>query len=186
MSGESHTAFYNGMPNKKTESTQGCSDQVYQNFLESIQQSFHQSISNGEQIFKTRSGKDLFEIFLKHIPSEYRQHYNCNTCRSFMKKYGGLVIINKDGNKIPIMWDMKFAPTFFSKSIIYIYNTVRKANINGVFYSDKSVLGFPETAKKMDQSGKVWKHMAVTGCPVHSKAFKTVIKQINSLLTEMR
>lgn len=69
----------------------------YNELLKSIRDRFS-SFANSDtkqMLYTTDGTKDLYDILLRSIPEEARQHYNCNTCRHFVNKYGGLVVIDQ-------------------------------------------------------------------------------------------
>ena len=118
-----------------------------------IKKSFNESIENHEVLFTTDCG-DLFDIFLENLPKETRQHYNCNTCRNFVNRYGGLVTIDKDGCICPVMWSSgNVWPAFFYKSISAMVNVINDSRVNGMFVTSEKRLGMPKTG--------VWTHMSV-------------------------
>jgi hypothetical protein len=50
--------------------------------------------------------RKLYDYFLSALPKEMRQQYNCNACRAFMRRYGGLVVIDDDNGELhPLLWD---------------------------------------------------------------------------------
>lgn len=126
----------------------------YEALLEYIKKSFNECINDAESLFTT-DAKNLYDIFLNNLPYEARQHYNCNTCRNFVERYGNLVTISKHGIKHPVMWTFTTtACPFFTNAIIALYDTVRAAKVTGVFIPDQHKLGVPRTGE--------WTHMAVT------------------------
>lgn len=119
--------------------------------LMGIRQAFDVSISENEPLFTTNVD-NLYDIFLMNLPAEARQHYNCNACRSFVNRYGGLVTINEDGFTHPVMWGFD-CPAFFNKAILAVDNAVRNAKVTGVFIPSERTLGIPRTNE--------WTHMYV-------------------------
>lgn len=39
--------------------------------------------------------EEVWSTYINNIPTEYRQHYNCNCCKNFIKRYGNLVTLTK-------------------------------------------------------------------------------------------
>ena len=69
-------------------------DQQYTLFLKSIRDRFDAVIKDGRPLFLAASTLDdgpLYDTFLRGLPAERRQHYNCNACRRFVEKFGRLV-----------------------------------------------------------------------------------------------
>jgi hypothetical protein len=100
---------------------------------------------HGKKVFTTDSGK-LFVLFLKYLPEEFRQYYNCNCCKAFVNKYAGLVSIEDDGTLHPIMWKLyDETPNFFRRSIEAIREQVIHSTVTGVFYTNEDILGTHES-----------------------------------------
>lgn len=117
------------------------SDDGYKSLLQCIERSFAEAVKQdgSEPLFRT-DAQDLFELFLDCLPAEARQEYNCNTCRSFVNHYGGLVHIDNHGNNHPVMW--KYIPEgIFTRPVQVIRDKVRDAHVIGVFLTDKEELG---------------------------------------------
>lgn len=124
----------------------------YEHLLACIRQSFTEAVKEGkEPLFRT-DATGLYDKFLMNLPSEVRQHYNCNACRSFVNRYGGLVRIDGKGVIHPVMWTYA-SVGIFGQALHEIYETVKNAKVIGVFLTDKKTLGLPENDG--------WHHMAV-------------------------
>ena len=117
-----------------------------------IRESFKEAIEDDNEPLFTTNAEDLFEVFLYNIPAHARQHYNCNACRNFISRYGGLVTIDDDGYKYPVMWNFSY-PEFFNKAIRAVYDAVENAKVTGMFITSNRRLGTPKTGP--------WTHMAV-------------------------
>jgi hypothetical protein len=104
------------------------------------------------KLFRTASS-GLFDAFLAGLPAgDTRQHYTCNTCRSFFNHFGGLVTIGEDGRTEPALWGFE-APMTFAASVGTVHSLVRAAKVTGVFLSGKYQWGTPMTGK--------WSHIHV-------------------------
>lgn len=107
----------------------------------------------------------LFGAFLGGIPSEHRQHYTCNTCSQFVNTYGGLVTIGEDGKARSAIWQIDTSSSF-NAAIAAMTAKAERANVTGVFYSDKKVWGTPTTGE--------WHHMSVV--PPANLVFNSRVK----------
>lgn len=143
----------------------------YGELLAGIRQEFDKSTKDGSTpLFTTNTG-DLYGLLLDGIPEEARQHYNCNACRHFVNRYGGLVKIDeKTGKQTPVMWPEK-APAFFSEAVKKIRRKVSAATVTGVFITSERQLGTPVTGS--------WEHMAVKipESMVHHKRLKNAFQE---------
>ena len=106
----------------------------------------------------------LFDVFLGALPDEHRQHYTCHACRRFIEAYGGLVTISERGVTQSAVWPTD-VPLFFAAAVDAMLRLVSKANVTGVFLSDKSTWGTPVTGE--------WTHFAIKQAPVYRHQLKT-------------
>ena len=62
----------------------------YNELLKSIRDRFDSLVNSDTKrmLYTTEATQDLYDIILRSIPEEARQHYNCNTCRHFVNKIG--------------------------------------------------------------------------------------------------
>lgn len=125
----------------------------YEELLAGIRKEFekHTAGDDAGPLFKT-DAYGLYDVFLEQIPAEARQHYNCNACRHFVNRFGGLVRLNECGKQYPVMWSGK-VPDFFADAVEAVREMVKKAKVVGVFVTSEAVLGTPVTGS--------WTHMAV-------------------------
>lgn len=125
----------------------------YENFLAGIRREFEKNVHDGGEPLFTTDADGLYELFLLNLPEEARQHYNCNACRHFLDRFGGLVRIEgATGVQHPVMWAGR-APAFFSNAVKAIKERVKAAKVTGVLVSFDRTLGTPTTGS--------WEHMAV-------------------------
>ena len=116
----------------------------YDDFSMSIQTVFDSLVESDTPIFITKA-ENLFETFLQNIPEEGRQHYNCNACRSFVNKFGGLVTISEHGKITPLLWG--YVPPFFQDAVLAVRREIERSKIDSVFITDIYKLGTPITGE---------------------------------------
>ena len=115
-------------------------DDEYEKFLEDLKYNFNQ-IAKVNKVLYTVKTDGLWDAFINHIPEDARQHYNCRTCRHFVERYGGLVIITDDGDVQSALWDIDTS-RFFKEPLAAMNELIHKtARVNGVFVSDTRFLG---------------------------------------------
>ena len=125
----------------------------YDDLLAGIRREFEKHVKDGGVPLFTTDAFGLYDLFLENIPEDARQHYNCNACRHFVNRFGGLVQINEStGGQMPVMWGAK-APAFFADAVKAIRDRVKAAKVMGVFVTSDKRLGIPVTGS--------WHHMAV-------------------------
>jgi hypothetical protein len=125
----------------------------YHGFLASLRENFTKAVDLNHTPLFTTDAHDLFDLFLSQLPEEAQQHYKCRACKNFVNKYGGLVHIDSKGRKTPVMWEWPDVPDFFKPAALALYDTVRLAQVTGVFVSSETVYGQPVTGP--------WHHMSV-------------------------
>lgn len=145
----------------------------YPEFEKAIKTSFDQF--QGEPLFTTRI-IDLFDrFFLPNLPAENRQYYNCNSCRRFINKFGGLVTVDHAGNVFPVMW-MHEVPKYFEKAVNAIIHQIMGGGIpgyaiDGIFLDTHKVLGEPVTG--------CWTHLhAIQDNPYKGSLIRNVSEDI--------
>ena len=113
-----------------------------------------------------RTVTDLYDVFLANLPEERRQHYNCNCCRRFVNRYGGLVGLREDGTTIPVFWPVERleAGPVFAPVIAALHGTVSRAKVTGVFLSFEEAWGTPynDPGSGSKYLGRRWTHLS---CP---------------------
>lgn len=127
----------------------------YKLFLESIKYSFRNTLKMGHNHLFTTDANGLYDTFLDCLPAESRQIYNCNACRHFVNKFGGLVVIDENtGEQTPVMWNtnMNMEESVFHKAALRLCDKVKRSKVTGVFVTSGKTLGTPATG--------CWIHMA--------------------------
>ena len=109
----------------------------YPKLSEMLRSGFESAIISGSPLFLTNA-TNLFDVFLKNLPEEGRQHYNCNCCRHFVNRYGGLVALSQEGEMYPAVWNVLWngIPTFFAKAVEAVREVILKSKITDIFVSD--------------------------------------------------
>lgn len=117
----------------------------YKELLDGIRREFQKNVKDGGEPVFTTDAHGLYDLLLQSIPAEARQHYNCNACRNFVNRFGGLVKIDEEtGKQTPIMWNEE-APAFFADAVKAIRRRVNTAKITGMFITSEKKLGIPVT-----------------------------------------
>lgn len=112
---------------------------------------------SNNQLFQVEIDRDeVFKIYLDSFPEDNRQYYNCNCCKSFLRQYGGIVLI-ENGN-IKTIWD--FEPTDeYRDAVANLRKYVKSLKIKGAFYSIEDNCG---TQKNLDKEREIiWDHFYV-------------------------
>ena len=138
-------------------------DADYHAFVKGVQASYDHIVKSGEPVFTTNASK-LFDLFLGGLPADRRGHYNCQACRYFFRRFGGLVTITETGALRPIMWsrssDTFEWPLFFRKAVLALHDTVTNAMVTGVYLVTKNEWGISYTEDEKAPEGR-WTHLHV-------------------------
>lgn len=131
------------------------------------------------------------------FPTGKRQHYNCNTCKRFLQKYGTLVRIDKDYASVPILWDdlRDYLPPLFQRSVGLMWQRVECAEVNGVFLFSEEEWGTLYTKghiwSPQDSQGTrhsigrtTWSHLS--GTPNRNLLFRNPLKSAEQMMAEKR
>lgn len=146
----------------------------YQNFLNRVNLRFIGN-SKGKPLFKVHVD-NLWETYLTSFAEgEERQHHNCNTCRSFVHRYGNLVTVNDDGSIWSAVWDPADAYGYspqYEKALARMKARVESSSINTMFLSSEKWLGQPKTGN--------WIHLAVQ----NQNVFSSLVQQAHQVVAE--
>ncbi len=78
----------------------------FQKFKKEWQQAALNLLQNSKYVFQSEvPGQELWDTYIDSFPAEYKQENTCNACRSFIKQYGGMVVISKDYD-IHTIWEV--------------------------------------------------------------------------------
>lgn len=92
---------------------------------------------------------EIWGIFLRNLPPELRQVYQCRACRSFVERVGPLVSVDATGKTELVAWapDLGWLPKPFQGGAAAVRAYLRDAQISGLFLTDQAVLGTPQTGE---------------------------------------
>lgn len=160
-----------------TETTQhqhagNAGDSEYDAYLARVRARFGASTSLGPLFTTNVAPAALWEKYLSSFPPDQQQHHNCNACRHFIQRFGGLVVIDAAGNITPAVWDETDAYGPYVLGVERMANMVKRAKVTGVFVSGEQILGYPHTG--------AWRHLHVHFANVH----RDQTKEPHQLATE--
>lgn len=118
----------------------------------------------------------IWETYLSGFSEETKQEHNCNSCKSFLRQFGGIVAI--EDNKMVSIWDgIEIAE---AESLIRLSEYIHSLPITDVFLSETQKAG---TEKNLDMKRDVtWRHFFLE----LPKEVKKSTKDIAPLLGEAR
>jgi hypothetical protein len=141
--------------------------------------------ANTEPLFTTDTDPDeLWYRYLNHIPRN-KQYYNCNCCRRFIQRYGGLVTIESGVVTKPLLWNLDDPKvhSFFGSSTNYLWAYTKTAKVTGVFLSDEKTWGTPVSVVNV---GTKWTHLHGVAKTCAKNPLKTATQQMAEKLEEFK
>ena len=153
----------NGVKMTPAKSTADQADDVeYNDYLVKLQQNFINGIADMNTkmhapLFTTDINPDaLWAMYLSGLSADIRQTFNCNCCRQFIQRFGGLVTIDANGRKTSALWRPEDAPDYYKASIAAMKDYVenKRVPVDGVFLTDIGHLGQERTG--------MWRHLSLT------------------------
>lgn len=157
-------------------------DRDYDGFRDQVRARLAAALAeSGGQLFTTDAA-GLWDAYLDALPD--RQYHDCHACRKFIEDFGGLVTIDPFGVTNSAIWgDGGDVPEYYRDAVAAMAKAVRRAKVTGVFYSEESTWGRPETPSPRSPVG-TWTHFAVT--PPESAVYRARIKTAWQAMAEKR
>jgi len=107
---------------------------TFEDLASQITEQFRKMSSNDSMLFYVGIESDYaWELYLDGFAAEVKQEHNCNSCKSFIRHFAGLVTI-KDNKKVSI-WDDLEVPEEYEKSINDLRSYIHSCPITDVFYT---------------------------------------------------
>ena len=125
-------------------------DEGYIAFQENLNLRLKEAVESGEPLFETEV-QGLFDVYLSKF--ENHQYHNCNCCRRFLERFGGLVTVDAKGETRPAFFREEDAEEEDRPAIAAIIEKLQGVSVSGVFRSADRVWGQPLTA--------AWRHLAL-------------------------
>lgn len=126
------------------------SNDGYSILLGNIYQHFNDIAKSENNLYyvpKIDGAMELYDVFVEFLPDAAKQHYNCNTCRRFINRYGRLVYISEDYKIHSALFGFtdeeleKKIPEIFRDSIRFMRNSVESREVACPFETNNNELG---------------------------------------------
>lgn len=146
-------------------------EHVFDTFNTQMRASLIAALKWGDGKLYTSDAADLDQVYLSGFAKTAdRQYHNCNACKSFLRRYGGLLVTNGTETR-SALWGFHTAlDGHFSISRQLMNAEFNKARINGIFASKLVTLGQPET--------NGWTHFWMHNPKVHTNPVLTAGQQM--------
>lgn len=99
----------------------------------------------------TTDATELWENYLEAAPAADRQQRTCRSCKNFIERFGGLVVLDDVGQQTSAFW-VDDAPAGYHRASQVLEKIVRRAKVTGVFLTSEGELGTRLTGP--------WKHLS--------------------------
>lgn len=128
---------------------------------ETFQQNAARLIEGATSLYVADVSKDeLWDTYLGSFPEAYRQEFNCNACRQFIKQYGNLVVL--DDYRMRTLWDVQIGDSGYQTVFDNLHALVSSRPIRDAFVTDTAKLGTDSNVQLLE-SGEShrWHHLAL-------------------------
>jgi hypothetical protein len=149
-------------------------DAIYSAFLDRLQARFRLNAA-GSKLFTTNV-EGLWDVYLDSFLAGNRQYHNCNSCKHFIERFGGVVTIGEDGIAQPAFWHVDDADILHADAVGKMARAISRATVNGVFLSPLPEWGSPVTG--------VWRHLHVL--PPKELVFYSATRSADQAMAEKR
>lgn len=137
----------------KTHTTQAATDvspvfltHIFQSLQGAIQTEFAKNTKNADVRVLTVDTAGLYDAYLAGFDSAAdRQHHNCNCCRRFIERFGGLVVVKPGGKIRSALWHSPGVPAPYGRAISAMAGMVEARPIVEGFVTAERVWGDPVT-----------------------------------------
>ncbi|GAB2517989.1 hypothetical protein GCM10027167_20930 [Nocardia heshunensis] len=131
----------------------GSGEDRYEELLAGVRGRFAVAVGEGAELFRVASER-LYDVFLDALSPEYAAENACGTCRTFVQRYGGLVVVDAEGRATSALWSAEGIPPHYEKGVAALAAAVENTSIVSVFRSEDTEWGRAEKGS--------WTHLAVT------------------------
>lgn len=157
----------------------------FSDFKVKFQKNMVKVLENAENLFVANVSKDdLWNTYLNSFPEDdgIRQSFNCNSCRQFIKNYGGVVSLKN--NQLVSLWDFETGDLIYQKVVNALHSLVKSAPIRDVFVSDTKHLGTDTNVQLLGDGTTIrWDHFY---CELPAKFIQRRTASKETLLNEHR
>lgn len=120
--------------------------------------------------------EDLWPIYLENIDPAVRQTYNCHCCRSFIRRFGNLAVLDHDLDVTSALWRSRPVDPALRDAFAAMARAVERSKVVGVFYCKDTVWGTPEAGG--------WEHLHLT--PPKALVFQHPTQTAGQAMAEKR
>lgn len=101
---------------------------------------------------------EIWNLYLDGFSEEERQRPNCNSCKSFLRQYAGIVAI-VEGQRVNLWEGFVNMPEEFEQSMLNIYEYIKSRPITNVFFNEFQKCGVDKN--KDGELNTIWEHFYI-------------------------
>ena len=131
---------------------------MFKKLQQQIQDNLDKILKKSEHLYYVNVDREkVWEAYLDGYPQELRQEHVCNSCKSFIRQYAGIVGIID--NKRVSIWDNLNVDEEYKESINNLKNYIKSLKISSTFYAESAKCG---TLSSYDATADVtWHHLSL-------------------------
>ena len=144
---------------------------MFETFVEAVHKSYSAMAEAGELYVVDHRDEILWQTYLQSFPKgtnpiyKERTEHDCNTCRQFIKRLGGVVSIQ--GGQRRSVWDVELEDHTYSAVAEALSRLVHALPIVSVFRSSEKQYGCRTTKYLEEDKLVVWTHLHGEVAPAH-------------------
>ena len=111
-------------------------------FSRAVQARFDAVVAADGHLFEV-DAPDLGPLFLEHLPAERRPYHTCSCCLTFLRRFGRLVTVTKNGGIASALWSPDTVPDLYRPAVTAMMGAVTGAPIRSAFLASGETWGRP-------------------------------------------
>ena len=118
-------------------------------FVPPSEMDFHALVAHVKSTFAKHASKLIFvtatdntsfnSVYLDNLPEHEHDGHNCFTCRDFLKRFGGLVYVDRQGVLRSAVWDETDAPEGYGPTVKALREKAEAGKIAKRFFSEEEI-----------------------------------------------
>lgn len=136
----------------------------FKKFKDQVQQQANLMTKNNRILYITDVDKNIiYEMYQEAFPTgtneiyKERREYDCNSCKSFIKRFGNVVAIQN--NELVSVWDIENLEHPFNVVAKQLSELVKFAPIRNIFVADQAKLGTDHSVSIDSGKSTTWHHL---------------------------
>lgn len=112
---------------------------TFEDLKSSVTKNFKDIASAGQLFYVNIDRDEIWDRYISGFSEESRQEHNCNSCKSFLRQYAGIVKISN--NQVTSLWDNLDVSEEYSQSIKNLREYIHSLPVTDVFMVEQKKCG---------------------------------------------